>query len=226
MQPFLLRTVFCFLKNSLNISIFHQIPDFYSWIFNHKRFNNPETQPYSCPARRLLGEIAGKGSFPCKFSNNELVTVKYSIQKVIGLKEEKPPVGLGSEQVLLMVQADVLGGIDLAAMSTNDVQVAADGSVTAKLPPPKVMHVYVDEKQTRVWDRSKTWWTPWVGYDPELEQKARLAALEAVQAAALEMGILSNAQENAEKTIGKFLLTTGVESVHFERAPGGSSLGQ
>ena len=36
---------------------------------------------------------------------SELVTVKYSIQKVVGLKEEKVP--FGSEQVLLMVQADV-----------------------------------------------------------------------------------------------------------------------
>jgi len=151
---------------------------------------------------------------------SELVTIKYSIQKVIGLKEEKVP--FGSEQVLLLVQADVLGGIDLTALDTTDVQVAANNTVIARLPPPKVMHVYVDEKQTRVWDRSKTWWTPWVPYNPELEQKARLDALEAVQAAALEMGILSNAQENAEKTIRGFLHTVGVESVRFEKTAGGS----
>src|SRR6266403_4340418 len=112
-----------------------------------------------------------------------------------------------------MGQADVLGGVDLAALSTNDVQVAPNNTVTARLPMAKVLHVYVDEKQTRVWDRSKTWWTPWEGYNPELEQKARLAALEAVQAAAVEMGILSNAQANAEKTIAGFLLAAGVESV-------------
>ena len=153
---------------------------------------------------------------------SELVTVKYSIQKVVGLKEEKVP--FGSEQVLLMVQADVLGGVDLAAVSANDVQIAANNLITVRLPPPKVMHVSVDEKQTRVWDRSKTWWTPWVPYDPELEQKARLAALEAVQAAALEMGILSNAQVNAEKTIRGFLRTVGVESVRFERLEGGNAL--
>ena len=153
---------------------------------------------------------------------SELVTVKYSIQKVVGLKEEKVP--FGSEQVLLMVQADVLGGVDLAALSMNDVQIGANNVIAVKLPPPKVMHVYVDEKQTRVWDRSKTWWTPWVPYNPELEQKARLAALEAVQAAALEMGILSNAQENAEKTVRGFLQTVGVDSVRFEKPEGGSAL--
>lgn len=149
---------------------------------------------------------------------SELVTVKYSIQKVIGLEEEKVP--FGSEKILLMVQASVLGGVDLSAMNTQQCVVAADKSVTIALPRAKVLQVFVNEKDTKVWDRSKTWWTPWVPFSPELDQKARLAALEAVQAAALEMGILSNAQANAEKTIREFLHTAGVESVRFEVAAG------
>lgn len=144
---------------------------------------------------------------------SELVTVRYNIQKVIGLEEEKVP--FGSERILLMVQGDVLGGVDLSSLSTNDVQVSADDIVTARLPQPKVMHVYLDEKQTRVWDRSKTWWTPWEPFDPELEQKARLAALEAIQAGAVQMGILSNAQDNAENTVRRLLRAGGVESVRF-----------
>jgi hypothetical protein len=147
---------------------------------------------------------------------NELVTVKYNIQKVIGLKEEKVP--FGSESVLLMVQATVLGGVDLASLKPEDVSVTAADRVTIKLPPPKIMHVFVNDKDTKVWDREKTWWTPWVGFNPELEQKARLAALEAVQVAALQMGILSNAQQNAETTIRGFLRTVGIESVSFETA--------
>ncbi|HUJ72369.1 MAG TPA: DUF4230 domain-containing protein [Verrucomicrobiae bacterium] len=145
---------------------------------------------------------------------SELVTVKYNIQKIIGLKEEKIP--FGSEQVLLMVQASVLGGVDLTALDTNDVRVTADNAVTIRLPAAKVMHVYIDEQQTKVWDRSKTWWTPWVPFNPELEEKARQAALEEIQAAALEMGIVNNAQENAEKTVREFLRAGGVESVRFE----------
>jgi hypothetical protein len=153
---------------------------------------------------------------------SELVTVRYSIQKVVGLEEDKVP--FGSEKILLMVQGEALGGVDLSLLSSNDVQVSEDGVVTARLPQPKVMHVYVDEKQTRVWDRSKTWWTPWEPFDPELEQKARLAALEAIQAAALQMGILSNAQVNAETTIRKLLRTGGVESVRFATSGNGDPL--
>jgi len=144
---------------------------------------------------------------------SELVTVRYSIQKVVGLEEEKVP--FGAERILLLVQGEVLGGVDLMLLTTNDVRVSADKVVTVRLPRPKVLHVYLDEKQTRVWDRSKTWWTPWEPYDPELDQKARLAALEAIQAAALQMGILSNAQDNAENTVQKALRAGNVESVRF-----------
>jgi hypothetical protein len=152
---------------------------------------------------------------------SELVTVKYSIQKVVGLEEEKVP--FGSEKILLMVQATVLGGIDVAAIGTQDCVVAGN-SITIRLPPPKILQVFVNEKDTKVWDRSKTWWTPWVPFNPDLERKARLAALEAVQVAALEMGVLSNAQENAEKTIREFLNAAGVETVSFQAAPVGSVL--
>lgn len=147
---------------------------------------------------------------------SELVTVKYNVQKVIGLEEDKVP--FGSEKIMLMVQATVLGGVDLSAVTTQQCVVAADNSVTVTLPAPKVLHVFVNEKDTKVWDRSKTWWTPWVALNPELDQKARLAALEAVQAAAIEMGILSNAQHNAETTIRQFLRPLGVETVTFATA--------
>jgi len=144
---------------------------------------------------------------------SELVTVKYSIQKVIGLEEQKVP--FGSEKVLLMVQATVLGGVDLSQLSTQDVTSTAT-DVLIKLPAPRVMHVFVNDNETKVWDRSKTWWTPWVGFNPELEQNARRAALEAVQQAALQMGILSNAQQNAERTVREFLRTAGLSNVTFQ----------
>src|SRR5258707_6495495 len=72
---------------------------------------------------------------------NELVTVKYSIQKVIGLEEQKVP--FGSEKVLLMVQATVLGGVDLAQLATQDATASEPGSVAIKLPAPRIMHVFV-----------------------------------------------------------------------------------
>ncbi len=126
----------------------------------------------------------------------------------------------------MMVQATVLGGVDLAELKVDDVKVDAEKRITIKLPPPKVMHVFPNEKETKVWDRAKTWWTPWVTTDKDLEKKARLTALEAVQAAALEMGILRDAQQNAEKSIREFLRAVGIASVTFETsstAPAGAT---
>src|ERR1700674_4294922 len=48
---------------------------------------------------------------------NELVSVKYTVQKVVGLEEKKSP--LGSEKLLLFVQAEVLAGIDLARLDAG-----------------------------------------------------------------------------------------------------------
>lgn len=148
---------------------------------------------------------------------SELVTVKYNIEKVIGLGEQKIP--FGQESLLLLVRAGVLGGVDLSQLTPADVTVAADQSVTIRLPAAKILHVVTNEKETKVWDRKITWWTPWVPFNPELDQKARQLALESMRAAALEMGILRESQANAEKTIRNFLAALGVESVSFEPAP-------
>jgi hypothetical protein len=93
--------------------------------------------------------------------------------------------------------------------------------VRVRLPPARILSVSVDEKETKVWDRQKTWWTPWVPFSKELEQRARVQGVEAAQAAALEMGILRQAQQNAEASIRGLLELSGVK--HVEVAPNGAS---
>jgi hypothetical protein len=133
---------------------------------------------------------------------NELVTVRYSMERVVGLKEARQP--LGEESILLMVQGEVLAGIDLAALGTNDCEVNAQ-RVVVTLPRAKVLHVGLNEKYTKVWDRKITWWTPWVAPDPELEHKARLAALDDMQSAAMSMGVLEEAQRHAQTAVEALL---------------------
>lgn len=145
----------------------------------------------------------------------ELVTVRYSIQKVTGLKEDEDPMGLGSESILLIVQAQVLGGVDLSQMRERDIRMDGKGVVDINLPAPRILHIHVDEKNTQVWDHTKTWWTPWVPYDLDIEKKARLAALEAVKQQALEMGILLEAKVNAQNLIRALLMPLGIRDVRF-----------
>lgn len=147
---------------------------------------------------------------------NQLATVKYTIQKVIGIKEQKEPVG--SESILLIIQASAQAGIDLAGLRPDDVTIRSDGTVVLRLPAAKILNVSIDEKETKVWDRSKTWWTPWVPYSLDLEQRARLAGVEAVTKTALDIGILRQAEQNAETSIRGLLGLAGVKSVLIIRA--------
>ena len=142
---------------------------------------------------------------------NQLATVRYTVQKVVGLREQKDPVG--SESILLVMQARVEGGIDLSGIKEEDVFRRPDGALVVRLPPARVLNVAVDENETKVWDRTKTWWTPWVPYSRDLEQRARVAGLESVKQSALDMGILKHAERNAESSIRGLLGLAGIQNV-------------
>jgi hypothetical protein len=163
---------------------------------------------HESPAARILDASAVVHEIQ---SLSELVSVKYTVQKVVGLEEKKVP--LGSEKLLLFVQAEVLAGIDLSGLTARDVKLLPDRRVQIALPPPKIVHIVMDDKATKVWDRQITWWTPWVPFNPDLERQARLAARDAIEQAAIEMGILDQARRNAETGIRGLLETVGVKAV-------------
>jgi hypothetical protein len=147
---------------------------------------------------------------------NQLVTVQFSIQRVVGIREPKVPVG--EESILLMVQGEVLAGVDLDRLRDRDVTYAGDRNVTVALPPARLFKSFLDESQTKIWDRHITWWTPWVPYNPDLEHKARLQAISDVRDAALKMGIIERAQKNAEVSIRELFSALNLQ-VNFKASP-------
>ena len=144
---------------------------------------------------------------------SDLVTVRYVIEKVVGLSEEKQPVG--SESILLMVQGKVLAGVDLNEFNQYNVETLKGHDAVIRMPAPKIMEAVLDEKNTKVWDRRITWWTPWVAPDLDLEHKARLQAIDDIRKTAVQMGILDDARRNAETAIKKFLGTFGIDAITF-----------
>lgn len=142
---------------------------------------------------------------------SELVSVKYTVQKVVGLEEKKTPVG--SEKLLLIVQAEVLAGVDLSEVTPAGIKILPGDNIKLALPPARIFHIVIDDKETKVWDRQITWWTPWVSPNPDLERQARLAASASVKQGALDMGILDQAQRNAEMVVRNLLQMLGAKSV-------------
>lgn len=147
---------------------------------------------------------------------NQLVTIKYSIQRVVGMREPKVP--FGEESILLMVQGEALAGIDLSKLKPGDVAYNGPHSVVITLPRARLINVFLDEKQTKVWDRQITWWTPWIPPDPDLEHKARMQALDDVRNAALQMGILNQAQTSAESSIRDLLAALQLSTTFKKKA--------
>lgn len=142
---------------------------------------------------------------------NQLTTVRYTVQRVVTLTEEKHPVG--SESILLIVQARVEAGVDLASLGPKDVVTGKDGTVMVSLPPSKILNVAIDENETKVWDRQKTWWTPWVPYSLDLEKRARIMGLDAAKESAIQMGILTASENNAETSVRSLLNLAGLKAV-------------
>jgi hypothetical protein len=174
-----------------------------AFFFARQAFVNRSTLPVrTLDAPAIVRQIQGL---------SELVSVKYTVQKVVGLEQKKTPVG--SEKLLLIVQAEVLAGVDLAAVAPASVKILPGENVKLALPPARILHIVIDDKETKVWDRQITWWTPWVSPDPDLERQARLAATKSIEQAALDMGILDQARRNAETAVRNLLQALGAKSV-------------
>ena len=138
---------------------------------------------------------------------SQLVTVRYRIQRVVGMTEQKDPVG--EESILLMVEGEVQAGVDLQKVTASDVTAGPGGTLTLTLPAPAILHASLDEAKTKVWDRHITWWTPWVPYNPDLEHQARMRALDDVRKAALDMGVLDQARSNAQSALRDLFAALG-----------------
>ena len=89
--------------------------------------------------------------------------------------------------------------IDLSAIGPEDV--VADpmtGEITVQLPPAEITYVDIDEAATEVYDRDTG---IFVDPDPALEQEARLAAEELLEAKAIEGGVLIEATDRAVSVV-------------------------
>src|SRR5262245_15868602 len=67
---------------------------------------------------------------------NELVSVKYVIEKVVGMKDEN---FFGKDQLLLIAHGIAKAGVRLDELKPEDVRVSAEGEVTLRLPKARIL---------------------------------------------------------------------------------------
>jgi len=139
---------------------------------------------------------------------SDLVTVKYVMEKVVILEDVK---WYGESRVLLLAHGIVKAGIDLKRITADDVMISGR-NISIKLPPSQVTDAYLDDKQSQVIDHTTGLLRV---YDKDLEQTTRANAVDDVQRAARNAGILKDADERARLELKVFLLEAGFEQVEF-----------
>jgi hypothetical protein len=139
---------------------------------------------------------------------SELVTVQYVMEKVIVLEDVK---WFGENRVLLVAHGIVKAGVDLDQLKPEDLRVAGK-QISLRLPPAQITDAYLDDKQTRVIERTTGLLR---AFDKDLEQTARQNAVDDIRRAARTSGILKDADDRAKAQVKNLLLQLGFEEPEF-----------
>jgi hypothetical protein len=138
-----------------------------------------------------------------------LVTVKYVLEKVIVYEDAK---WYGENRVLLVAHGVVEAGIDLGSLKAGDVQIT-EKKIRLTLPRPRITDVYLDDRRSQILERSTGMLRT---FDKDLEENARVEAVEDLRRAASENGILADASERAKVELTALLYQLGFTTVEFK----------
>jgi len=141
-----------------------------------------------------------------------LETIQYSIEKVITGETGGGTFGaLFGDKILFVGHGTVIAGIDMDKLRPEDMRFE-NGVLTVNLPPAEVLIATLDNEKSYVYNRDTGLLTK---PDPNLETLVRQRAEEEILKAALEDGILEQAQINAEAYLIKFFNALGFPNTIF-----------
>ncbi len=106
-------------------------------------------------------------------------------------------------------------GIDLSKLSDSDITVGPDGKAIIILPAAEVFSATLDNQKSYVYDRQTGLLTHG---DVNLETQARQVAEQEIYQAAVEDGILTQAQANGANFVERLVKALGVTSVVIVQA--------
>ena len=142
-----------------------------------------------------------------------LETIQYSIEKVIPAEVGQGTFGFAfGDKLLFVAHGIVIAGIDMEKLQPGDMHLD-NGILYVKLPPTEIFIATLDNDKSYVYDRETGLLTK--GFT-DLETLARQTAEDEIRKAALEDGILTQGQTNAENYLLKFFTALGYKIVLFE----------
>lgn len=145
-----------------------------------------------------------------------LETIQYSIEKVVTGETGQGTFGfIMGDKLLFVAHGTVIAGIDMSKLNPEHMRFE-NGVLTVQLPPAEVFIATLDNEKSYVYDRE-------TGIlakpDVNLETLVRQRAEEEILRAAIEDGILEQAQMNAEAYLFKFFAALGYPNTIFVENP-------
>ncbi len=119
------------------------------------------------------------------------------------------------DSLQLFAVARIGAGIDMSGISVQNVSLDDQGVVEITVPAAEIQYVSVDNEATQILDRETGLFTKG---DPRLETDARQVAEEVLVQAAVDDGVLADAEANARQVLTDFLLGLGYRDVVVEFA--------
>ena len=143
---------------------------------------------------------------------SRLETIQYSVEKVItGETGGGTFQSLFGDKILFVGHGKVIAGIDMEKLQPEHMRFE-NGVLTVRLPPAEIFIAALDNEKSYVYDRDTG---VLAKPDVNLETLVRQSAEQEILKAALEDGILEQAQLNAEAYLFKFFAALGFPNTIF-----------
>lgn len=145
-----------------------------------------------------------------------LETIQYTVQQVVTVENNQGTFAfLYGNKMLLQVEGTIIAGIDMQKLQPGDMQMQ-NGVLYVKLPPSEVFVTTLDESKTQVYNiQSGIFARP----EPNQVLLGLEGAKDKIYQAALDDGILEQAQKNAITYLSRFFAALGYQNTIFQSTP-------
>jgi hypothetical protein len=141
-------------------------------------------------------------------------TIQYTVEQVVTAEVNQGTLSFAfGSKILIQIHGVVVAGIDMEKMLPEDMQLQGD-VLYVKLPPAEILTVTLDENKTEVYTIQDGIFAE---LDPNLVLDTLSSGKDKITSAALEDGILTQAQRNAETFLLRFFMALGYNNVIFQQ---------
>lgn len=144
-----------------------------------------------------------------------LETIQYSVEQVVDVETNQTEFAFAfGTKLLCQVHGTVIAGIDMGKLQPGDLQLQG-GVLYVKLPPAEVFgNPNLDESKTVIYPVQTGIFTK---PDPNLTILCLQGASDKILQAALDDGILTTAQQNAQTFLTRFFISLGYQNTIFTK---------